>query len=333
VRWTKLAADEVQPTWDAQLLRFRDQSLFQSVRWGQYKGTRGWAPHYFRADADGVVVAMLQALVRRYPLRTVVAWCPGGPVGCLDTCSSDSMKELAEQMEARRLYCRASFLRIGTRDEVQYLSANGWSRPGRPVGAGTTAVWDLRQSEEQLLAGLNRNWRYSLRQAQQRNLRVERFDAPPVRELAQLCRSMNAAKGIGGSVEPSEVAALFEALGDRALVYGCRNQAGELVAFHACAIQGDRAWELVAATSDEARRSGASFVLLWTMMLECRGRGVTHFDLAGVDHVRAPGVASFKRWTGAEEVEWLGEWEWSSSRLLRRVVNIRAARRSTAALP
>lgn len=331
--WTAISAEHAQTTWDAQLVGFADQNLYQSFRWGRYKRVRGWTPRYFHAEAGGKVIGMLQALVRTHPLRTVVAWCPGGPVGALETCSRESMRQLPQLLGARRLYCRSSFLRARTAPDDQYLHANGWRRPTHSVGARMTAVWNLGQTEEQLLAGLNRNWRYSLRQAQKSHLRVERLVEPPIQELTDLCAAMNTSKGVPAAIRASDVAALFEALDGQAAVFGCRNQSGALMAFHSCGIQGQRAWELLAATSEEGRDSGASFAVLWALMLHCRDRNVTHYDLAGIDPVNAPGVANFKRWTGAEEIEWLGEWDWSTSPILRRAVNFAAGRRSDAGVP
>lgn len=331
--WAALPIDDAQAVWDAQLSGFAEQNVYQSSPWGRYKRIRGWSPRYFHAQANGHVVGMLQALVRTHPFRTVVAWCPGGPVGTLEACSRDSMQQLASVLGARVLYCRSTLLRARTVQGDRYLHENGWTRPSRPVGAGMTAVWNLDQTEEQLLVGLNRNWRYSLRQAQKSNLAIEQLVEPPISELTDLCAAMNRAKGIPAVVRASELAALFEAFGDRALVYGCRNSSGRLVAFHSCGMQGGRAWELVAATSEEGRRSGASFAVLWTLVLHCRRLNVTHYDLAGVDPERASGVANFKRWTGAEDVEWLGEWEWSSSSMLRRAVNLAVPGRADSALP
>lgn len=333
VKWIRLSPGDVEATWDAQLLHFADRSLYQSPRWGRYKKNRGWNPHYFRAEAHGRVVGMLQALVRTYPLHTVVAWCPGGPVGALEVCASESMAQLVSLLNARALYCRSSFLRVRTSQDDQYLQSNGWTRSSRTVSANMTAVWDLGQTEEQLLAGLNRNWRYSLRQTQKSHLAIERLIEPPIGELTDLCRAMHASKGVPAAVRNSEVAALFESLGDQILLYGCRNASGQLIAFHSCAIQGQRAWELLAATSQEGRRNGASFAVLWALILHCRSLSVTHYDLAGVDPVNAPGVADFKRWTGAQDVEWLGEWEWSTSSVLRRAVNLAARHRQGSTLP
>lgn len=315
------------------MLRFADQSIYQSSRWGRYKSTRGWSPQFFQAEVGGSIVGMLQVLARMYPLHTVVAWCPGGPVGAPELCARESMGQLASLLNARRMYCRASFLRVRTMEEEQFLQSHGWTRPNRTVGAHSTAVWDLDRMEEQLLAGMNRNWRYSLRQAQKSNLAIELLLEPPIEALTDLCREMNVSKGVGATIRSSDLADMFNALGDQVLVYGCRNSAGQLIAFHSCGIQGQRAWELVAATSLEGRQSGASFAVLWALIRHCQRLHVTHYDLAGIDPANAPGVANFKRWTGAQEVEWLGEWEWSTSSVLRRAVDLAVRRRSDSALP
>lgn len=331
--WTRVGPDEAAQAWEAQLLRFGDHSPYQSLAWGRYKAARGWAARHFRGEVDGEVVALLQALVREYPLRTVVAWCPGGPVGSLTACAAHSMRQLARLLNVRAWCVRSSFLRAASAEDAAYLESQGWTRPRRPVSTRTTAVWDLTRTEEQLLAGLNRNWRYSLRRAQKANLAIEHLVEPPIEDLTALCAAMNAQKGVVATVRASELASLFGALGEQAIVYGCRNASGRLIAFHSCAVQGSRAWELVAATSDEGRRIGASFAVLWALILHCRRINVAHYDLAGVDPIKAPGVADFKRWTGAQDTEWLGEWEWANSSLLRHAVDFAVRARREAALP
>lgn len=330
--WTKVDDDEAA-AWDSRLQCFADHNVYQSWRWGQYKTLRGWRPHRFRVETTGNVVGMLQALVRVYAMRHVVAWCPGGPVGTAEAFTAEMMHDLARQLGARALYCRCSILRPTTPEAVRFLESNGWRRPSRSVGTNTTAVWDLSQTEEQLLAGMNRNWRYSLRQAHKAGLVIERLDDAPIEELAEMSAAMHASKGVAAKVRTADLAGLFDSLGDNAVAFGCRNEAGRLIAFHSCAVLGQRAWELVAATADEGRRNGASFAALWAVVDHCRRMKVTRYDLAGVDDVRAPGPANFKRWTGAEPVEWVGEWEWSTSPLLTRVIDAVVRTRSETALP
>lgn len=331
--WRRVPESEAAESWDAQLVEFAGHNLYQSSEWGRYKSIRGWRPEYFQAEADGTRVAMLMALVREYPLRTVVSWWPGGLAGTLDGCSPDAMRQLASLLGARALYCRSSFVRRRNAEDAVRLDAQGWTRPAHPVSAGMSAIWDLRPPAAELLAGLNKNWRYSLKQAQKSGLVVERLVDPSIPELAALCTAMHASKGVDGAFPESEVAAMLTAMGHRAVVFACRNAAGELMAFHSCAILGAQAWELIAATSPEGRRAGASFAVLWTLVLHCQREGVERYDLAGLDPVNAPGVASFKRWTGAQDVEWLGEWEWSTSALLRHGVNLAARARTASGLP
>ena len=328
-----MSDEDVRARWDADLLRFADHTVYQSSGWGRYKHARGWTPHHFLVEMDEAPAGMLQALVRVYPCRTVVTWCPGGPVGALEACNKESMARLSSVFDARAFYCRAVLLRARNKDDERYLESNGWRRPSRRLSATGTAIWNLRQTEERLLAGLNRNWRYSLRQAQKAHLRVEPLTPPPIQELSDLCRTMNVSKGVAATVRTADLAALFDSLGQQVLAYGCRNASGQLIAFHSCAIQGDRAWELVAATSEEGRQAGASFAVLWEMVGRCRQLNVGLYDLAGLDSEKAPGVANFKRWTGAQDVEWLGEWEWASCRLVRQAVDFAVRTRGDAALP
>jgi lipid II:glycine glycyltransferase (peptidoglycan interpeptide bridge formation enzyme) len=197
-----------------------------------------------------------------------------------------------------------------------------------------TAIWHLEHTAEDLLAGLNRDWRTRLRQAQKAGLRIERFDRPPVAEMAAMSDAMNTAKGVASAaVRESDVAAMFAALGETAVVYGCRDDSGTLLSFRSCAIHGSRAWDLMAATSADGRRLGASFAVLWELVLHCQRMGVTHYDLAGTDEAGAPGVASFKLRTGAEPLEWLSEWEWSTSPALRYAVGTLVRRRQAPSLP
>ena len=80
----------------------------------------------------------------------------------------------------------------------------------------------------------------------------------------------------------------------------------------------DRAWDMLAAATVEARKVYASYAALWEMLLEIQRRGARTIDLRGVEPEKNPGVYEFKKGTGATFVEYLGEWDWASNALLRR---------------
>ena len=52
------------------------------------------------------------------------------------------------------------------------------------------------------------------------------------------------------------------------------------------------------------------------LMKQCAERGVRWYDMGGVDPVNNRGVYDFKKGTGARALEYLGEWEWSTSKAL-----------------
>ncbi len=334
VTWTAVSDDEARRRWDHDLEQLSGDGLLQSFGWGNYKKTQGWTPVRFEArSAQARPVAMAQILVRTYPGRTVVAWCPGGLAGPIDLWSSDLLDRIATVTRARRLYLRVTFSRPCADDDVRYLSSRGWARPRSPVGAPMTMIWDLSETDEQMLAGLRPNWRHNLNRALRRKLRVSRWaDASPA-ALGRLFDAMGAYKKINTGFDVSRLTALLQSLERRVVIYGCEDEHGAPLAIRAAAVQGTSAWDLLAATSPEGRRCYASYAVFWALARECRALGVTSYDLSGVDPGEGRGVYDFKRGTGAREVRWLGEWEWSTSALLRHGVNLATRHRSESGLP
>lgn len=332
--WATVAEDEAAQRWDKDLEHLAGDGLLQSVGWGNYKKTQGWTPVRLEArSAQQGPVAMAQILVRTYLGRTVVAWCPGGLAGPIDLWSSDLLDRIATVTRARRLYLRATFSRPCTDHDARYLGSRGWARPRSPVGAPMTMIWDLPETDEQMLAGLSSNWRHNLNRALRRKLRVSRWtDASPA-VLGRLFDAMAAYKKINSGFDVSRLAALLHSLEGRVVIFGCEDEDGVPLAVRACAVQGTSAWDLLAATSPEGRRRYASYAVFWALARECRALGVTNYDLSGVDPTDGRGVYDFKRGTGAREVRWLGEWEWSTSALLRHGVNLATRHRSDSGLP
>jgi lipid II:glycine glycyltransferase (peptidoglycan interpeptide bridge formation enzyme) len=54
----------------------------------------------------------------------------------------------------------------------------------------------------------------------------------------------------------------------------------------------------------------------------CLQRGVTVYDLNGIDPIRNPGVTRFKERTGAVSTEYLHHWEWATSDKVRYLMNL-----------
>jgi lipid II:glycine glycyltransferase (peptidoglycan interpeptide bridge formation enzyme) len=59
----------------------------------------------------------------------------------------------------------------------------------------------------------------------------------------------------------------------------------------------------------------------------CQEHGITKYDLGGIDPWDNPGCHRFKRGTGGQEVEYLGEWDWGTSFWLRLFGNLAIRKR------
>jgi lipid II:glycine glycyltransferase (peptidoglycan interpeptide bridge formation enzyme) len=333
VRWTVVTDADAASTWDRDLAGLPGQSLVQSVEWGRYKATQGWTPLRWAARADdGRLVAMVQTLVRKYPCRTVVVWCPGGLAGPVQLWAPELLDQISITTRARQLYCRVAFSREKTEADADWLRAEGWTPPRQTISAPRTMVWDLSSTEDELQAGWRPNWRRNLKRALNRNLRVVQWTHPSVATLARLFETMTSYKNIGAYFDAQSLTALFRALDGQILVYACEDESGAPLAVRGCAIQHGAAWDLLAATSPEGRRCYASYSVFWALVRHCRALDVTRYDVGGVEPASAPGVYDFKRGTGARELECLGEWEWTTSPMLRHFVNLAVRRRAGAGL-
>jgi lipid II:glycine glycyltransferase (peptidoglycan interpeptide bridge formation enzyme) len=62
--------------------------------------------------------------------------------------------------------------------------------------------------------------------------------------------------------------------------------------------------------------------LCWELVNRCQSLGCHDFDFNGVDPENNMGVYNFKKGTGARLVETLGEFEYSNSFIMKKLVNI-----------
>lgn len=328
VTWTCAEGSLDDQMWERHLASFPMPSVYNSPGWGQYKVAGGWSLWRCVATQAGQAVprALVQILVKQFPLGTAVAWAPGGVEGDLRCVDQGFRAALQTQLAARRLYVRLRSEHEYSIDECQALQQLGWRQPRQRLSSGKTIVLDLDRSEEELKLQLTKNWRHNLRRAQQRGGRIERWDNPPVAEMMPLFQFVKAQKWSDCPYSATTIQQMLEHLRGRIVVYRAVDAAGTCMALRACAFYGSRAIDLLAATNEAGRRSYASYAVLWALLQHCRTQGIRHYDLSGVDPERNVGVHNFKLGTGGRVLEYLGEWEYASSAPLRWLVNRRIAR-------
>jgi len=164
-------------------------------------------------------------------------------------------------------------------------------------------IWmDLSQSEEELRAGLNRNWRNHLSKAEREKIRVE-WDKKGA-GLKWLLQHHDAHRTMKNFQAASPkfirwLARFFAPRGDMLLgqaFVGDEPVAGVLFFRHGLAATYQVGW-----SGDAGRKVNAHQLLLWQGMVNLKAEGVLDLDLGGINDV-AEGVKIFKEGMGGETV-------------------------------
>ena len=307
--------------WDANLLKFPDYNIYQSFGWGEHRGAFGWHPIRMICEDSGKIVCAAQSLVRHLPLGTEFAWVPGGPVGDPDIWADTFPKALKSALGCRFLYCRVNNMRPDTTREVKALSAL-WRKPEFRLHTGLSMSYAPSAGEPVRLGRMSKNWSRNFRRAQKTGNAVRLWDSPDPDEMHSIYREMQEYKSLGEQFTRDALASILKRFEGRCMVVRCDDSAGKLLSFRGALLFGERGWDIFSASTNAARKVYASHAAFWELMNRCAERGVTWYDMSGVDPVRGKGVYDFKKGTGAEDLKFLGEWDTASFPLLRRLANL-----------
>ena len=327
VTWRLINETSELRKWDSQLLQFNDHSIYQTLAWGEQRRMAGWHPYRWAAFDGATLTAMAQGLLKRYPGGIGVVWLPGGPVGDISTWNSGLQKIIRQSTHLNILYCRFNSFRALNMPEQAQLLATGWCRPRSPLGTGASLLYDVERPESERIAACSKNWRHNLKRAQKGAFTVNLWQKPDTQEMRAVYSEMEQLKQLPPQHTEAGLRALYTHASEHLTTYACRDKEGRLLGFRACAIFGDKAFDLLAATALAGRKSYASYATFWALTQECHRRGIRQDDLSGVDAEGNRGVYDFKQGTGATPVSYLGEWEWASPSLFAIAANWMIGRR------
>ncbi|MBI5212495.1 MAG: peptidoglycan bridge formation glycyltransferase FemA/FemB family protein [Nitrospirae bacterium] len=320
VNWKLLDDGNAKAVWDKSLLRFPDYTLFQTFMWGEYKRNSGWSPkRWIAIDENDEIIAMVQGLLRIFPLNLGLIWVPGGPAGDLSAICEGFFKFAKKSTGLKRLFCRFYLNRKNNLPDEDTLRKSNMAKARCSINSGLSMLYNLFPDKSHPKA--TKNWRHNLRRSEKHDLSVRLWERPDIDSMLSVYEQMEGLKKIGRQYSREELIGLFETMSDKITLYRCDNAGGELLGFRGCAIIGNKGWDLLAAVTAEGRRSYASYALFDRLMQYCRDAGILYYDMGGVDPIRNPGVYNFKKGTGAVSQEYLGEWDWAMPRLLRPLVN------------
>ena len=190
------------------------------------------------------------------------------------------------------------------------------------------------RSEDDVLAGMNQQWRRNIKKAAKQGVEIERGEASDLKAFHELY--VHTAGRDHFTPRPlSYFQTMFDSLGaedpDRIRLYLARHE-GDLVASTIAIRVGPHAWYSYGASSTEKRDVRGSNAVQWQMIRDASAAGAHVYDLRGItdtldaddDHV---GLVQFKVGTGGEAVQYAGEWDLPLNRPLYAAFDLYMRRR------
>lgn len=322
MKWELLDDEKINEIWDNELIKFSDYNFFQTYKYGEYTKTLGYKPHRWAAFSDNKEIkSMFQGWSRKFLGVTVVLG-RGGPVGQINELDETLQETIISSLGRSNLYCHCFPYSFYKSIDSLNMELAKWRKPSHSKISRWSLYLDLTLGIEELKSSLSGNWQRNLKRSNKQLLNVEKWDNPEPDLIYGLYQRMEIYKKIPRQFSGLELQNLINIFSEEIVLFRCLNESGTLIGVRGCIKIGNKGLELFAAVDKEARKRYVSYKLLWELIKYCRMVGIKYYDFNGINVTNNIGVYNFKLGTGAELVEYLGEYDWATSETIRRFMGI-----------
>ena len=272
---------EAPPGWDEAAVRSPAGHVMQSAAWAKIREAQGWRPEFHQLGSPALPVALV--LWRPLPGGRSIAYVPRGPILGSPEQLEPALAKLAGIARDRR----AIFLKVDPEIDpklaAEPLRAAGFRRGPDIQPVVATLELDLGPDEDALFAALEKDTRWSVRQAEKRGVSIrEAIGEDDLRALYDLyaetgqragfiTRTWDYYRRMWGTLVTAGHAKVRLAEKEGKPVAG--------VLTWRC---GERDVYQSAATNDAGRTTYAAYALLWRCIIEARKGGARRFDFGGI---------------------------------------------------
>ena len=321
------AADADAAPWQSFVAATESGDFLHDWAWAEVAAFDGQPQRRYVLEDAGQIVAVAAAQERRLAAGRTFWYVPHGPV--LDYAAPEAgqrLRAIAVGLRETAASHGAIAVKLEPRLADDDPATALFARPHlrrlpETLQVGQTRIVDLAD-DDALLAGFDKDTRYSVRRAERDGVMVGSVDDPSdtaaIDALHGLVEETQRRAGFPmPSRERYRVAWRSLAAAGRAAILEARHE-GDLLASGMVVFEGDRSFYLFSGSRREERgqpKRYASYALQWAMMRLARERGVRRHDLWGVAPPDAGpehpwhGVGLFKKGFGGHQVVWAGSWD------------------------
>lgn len=300
--------------------------LLQSFAWGHLKSRFGWHAERYAWRNHSKIRAGAQVLYRALAPRLVFAYVPRGPV-----IIEESASEFVAFLESLQRQVRKHhpfLLRIepnwqsGDPGDL-HLKEAGFRPTSETIQPRTTIFNGLSPDLDTILAKMKPKWRYNIRLAQRKGVRVRQGDASDLEEFVRLIR-LTGARDRFALHSGEYYRAAFDLLTarDQACLFVADFEDQPLAMIFVAAF-GETAIYLYGASGDSHRNLMPNHALQWAAIQWAKARGCKWYDWWGVPDAGTTNPAlsqansslpeslyQFKQGFGGKVVKYSGAWDY-----------------------
>jgi peptidoglycan pentaglycine glycine transferase (the first glycine) len=327
--------------WNELIASLPGAHILQTRQWAEVKSAYGWTPlPQVWKDGTGKVQAaalVLERTVSRLGLR--VLYTPRGPL--LDWSNAGLRQQVLGDLESMARQRHAIFIKIdpelivgtgipGTteaaepesgRSMLAELKVGGWRFSDEQIQFRNTVWVRLDISEEERLGRLKQKWRYNLRLAQRKRVKVRTGGLDDLALLYKMYAETSVRDGFVIRTEEyyrTVWKTFFENGMATPLIAEIEGEAvAGLMLFHFAG----RAWYFYGMSRQASREKMPNYLLQWEAMNLAACKGCKVYDLWGAPDVFDEsdgmwGVFRFKEGIGGEVIRTSGAWDYATSPIL-----------------
>jgi peptidoglycan pentaglycine glycine transferase (the first glycine) len=293
--------------WNQFLASYPNAHLLQTGEWGELKSAFGWKPVRLVCGNNGV-----QILFRKLPLGFTIGYIPKPALSSELLASS---QELWYEIDSVCKQNRAIFLKLEP-DLWNNQKPDTWNMTLRTslhnIQPPRTIIIDIKASEQEILARMKQKTRYNIRLADKKGVIVRLWDDIESFHKMMMLTSNRDGFGVHSREYYQRAYDLLHPKQTGELLLA--EYEGNPLAALFVARNGNRAYYLYGASTDEERNRMPTYLLQWEAMKWAKSRGCEEYDLWGVPdeeeatlesnfetrHDDLWGVYRFKRGFGGE---------------------------------
>lgn len=283
-----------------------------------------------RDDQD--IIGLADVRIKRIPvLGGGIAYINGGPLVRKENGDDrDRLRVCLDALLKRYVTEQGLILRVraclGPRswndDQNSVFQECGFSIANN-IWTHRTFLLDLNQSLDQLRKNLSQKWRNNLKRSERGNQPIQsNYSVESLVRFSELYKEFRGRKQFDVDLDPEFYIELQRTLpeSERMRVALCE-QDGVLISGHVSSLLGDTAVNLFRANKKAALSSRVSYKIQWDGLRYAQEKGFRWYDLGGINPENNPGVYSFKKGMGGEDVMAPGPFEYCPDNFRKIIVS------------